>query len=123
MTMFLAIVGSGLGALARYGLSGAIQRRVASTRPWGTAAVNVLGALALALLVGLHAADRLGGDGLAVAGTGFCGGFTTFSTWMVESVRLGQEGGAGLRAMVVNVAGMLLLGVVAVAVGASLPWR
>ena len=51
-------------------------------------------------------------------GVGFLGGFTTFSTWMVESVLLGEEGGrVGLVAMVANTVPILAAGVLGVAVG------
>lgn len=121
MIVLAAILGSGAGALARYGLAGAVQRRVASTRPWGTATVNLLGALALGLLAGGAAAGRLGPDAFTVLGAGFCGGFTTFSTWMVESVRLGEQGAAaGVIAVALNVGAMLVAGVAGVAVAAGL---
>lgn len=117
MTALVLLVG-GLGGLARYELGGAVQRRVDSTRPWGTAVVNLCGAGALGLLAGLHGAGVVGAAQLEVLGTGFLGGFTTFSTWMVESVRLSDEGGpAGLRAGLANLVGMALAGLAAAAVG------
>ncbi len=118
MIAVLAVVGSGIGALARYGVTGAVQRRTAGTRPWGTAAVNVAGAVLLGLLVGLHGSGRLAGDALTVVGTGFLGGFTTFSTWMVESVRIGEQGAAaGLVAVGVNVVLLLAAGLAGAAIG------
>jgi CrcB protein len=121
MIVLAAIVASGAGSAARYGLAGTVQRRTRTTRPWGTAVVNLAGALVLGLLAGLHATGHLHVDIVTVAGTGFCGGFTTFSTWMVESVRLGEEGsGAGLAAALVNVAGMLVVGVAAAALAMTI---
>lgn len=118
MTAALLLLAGGLGGLARYGLAGAVQRRVASTRPWGTAAVNLLGAAALGFLLGLDAGGRLGGTVVAILGTGFLGGFTTFSTWMVESVHLVEEAGsAGVRAGLVNLAGMTAAGIAAAIAG------
>lgn len=117
MTVLLLLAG-GLGGLARYEVAGLVQRRSGSTRPWGTAVVNLCGAAALGLLVGLHGVGAVSGGAVAVAGTGFLGGFTTFSTWMVESVRLTEEAGpAGLRAALVNLAGMTVAGVLAAAAG------
>lgn len=118
MTVTLMLLAGGLGGLARYGLAGAVQRRLGSTRPWGTAAVNLCGAAALGVLMGLNLRG-VGGDALVrVVGTGFLGGFTTFSTWMVETVRLTDEAGAaGLRAGLVNLVGMLVVGVLAAAAG------
>ena len=118
MIVALAVVGSGLGALARYGLAGAVQRRSGGAWPWGTAAVNVVGAVLLGVLAGLHATERVELDVFTVAGAGFLGGFTTFSTWMVESVRLGEEGAAsGLVAVAANVMGLLLAGVAGATLG------
>lgn len=118
MIVLAVVVASGLGALARYGLTGLVQRRTGGTAPWGTAVVNVLGAIGLGLLTGLHASGRLGADLAMVAGAGFLGAFTTFSTWMVESVWLGEEGGgAGLVAFVANVGLVLLAGLAGVALG------
>ncbi len=121
MIVLAAMLGSGVGALARYGVAGMVQRRHGGTRPWGTATVNVGGALLLGVLAGLHAAGRLDGDLLTIVGTGFCGGFTTFSTWMVESVRLGEEGAAaGLLAAGVNLGAMLVVGIAAAALAVTL---
>lgn len=116
--MMLAVVASGLGALARYGLAGAVQRRTAGTRPRGTAVVNVTGAILLGLLTGPYAAGRVDAAVFTVAGAGFLGGFTTFSTWMVESVRLGEQGAAtGLLVVAANVAGLLVAGLIGAGVG------
>jgi CrcB protein len=121
MIVVLAMVGSGVGALARYGAGGVVQRRTRGTRPWGTAVVNVGGAVLLGVLVGLHAGGHLDDDLLTIVGAGFCGGFTTFSTWMVESVRLGEEGaGAGLVAVGVNVGVMLVVGIAGAALAVTL---
>ncbi|HEX9854677.1 MAG TPA: CrcB family protein [Acidimicrobiia bacterium] len=85
MNTVLAVVAGSVGALSRYVLTGAVQRRSQSALPLGTAAVNVLGALGIGLATGgLHS-----GSLPLVVVAGFLGGFTTFSTWMVETVRLG----------------------------------
>ncbi len=118
MIVGLAVVAGGLGALARVGVSGHVQRALRTTRPWGTATVNVVGALALGVLVGLHDSAGFSDDALHVVGVGFLGGFTTFSTWMVESVKLiDSAGGAGTRAAFLNVVGLLVVGVGAAATG------
>lgn len=116
MTAVLMLLAGGLGGLARYGLAGAVQRRAATARPWGTAAVNLSGAATLGLVAGLHSGGTVGDTVLRVVGVGFLGGFTTFSSWMVESVRLAEEAGrAGVVAGLVNLAGMTAAGVAAVA--------
>lgn len=119
MSTVLAILAGGVGALARYGLGGVVQRRVASSHPWGTAVVNLAGAALLGALVGLHVTGRIDDPVLLVGGTGFAGGFTTFSTWMVESVWLAESGTRrALLATTLNVAGMLAIGIaVAAATG------
>lgn len=118
MTVTLMLLAGGLGGLARYGLEGAVQRRIRSTRPWGTATVNLSGAAALGVLLGLHLSGAAGDVLVRIVGTGFLGGFTTFSTWMVESVRLTDEAGtAGLTAGMINLVGMTVVGVTAAAAG------
>lgn len=118
MTGLLMVAAGGLGALARYGVEGAVQDRTGSARPWGTAVVNLLGALALGLLTGLDGRPSLPPGLAQVASTGFLGGFTTFSTWMVESLRMTEEGSTGgVVAGLVNIVGLLAGGVVGAAVG------
>jgi CrcB protein len=77
----------GLGAAGRFLLDSAVSLRFGRAFPFGTLAVNLTGALALGLLVGL-ALDR---DALRLAGTGLIGGYTTFSTWTLEAHRLAED--------------------------------
>jgi CrcB protein len=115
---FAVVVGvgalGGLGAMLRFLLDGAVTRRTGGGLPFGTLAVNLSGALVL----GVFAGAALRGDGYEVFGVGLVGGYTTFSTWMLESHRLAQER-RGLAA-VVNVVGSVVLGVLAVWLGRSL---
>jgi CrcB protein len=106
----LAVAG-GLGAIARLLVDGAVSARAGRALPFGTLAVNLSGAFALGVLGGAG----VGGDALALAGTGFVGAYTTFSTWMLEGHRLAEEGEP--RAAGLNVAGSLALGLAAVALG------
>ena len=106
----VAAVG-GIGAIARFALDGAVSERFGSQLPWGTFAVNASGAFALGVLVGTGP----GSDALLVAGTGLLGSYTTFSTWMLETHRLGEDGRRG--GMALNVAGSLVVGVAAAALG------
>lgn len=120
MIVLGAVVGSGLGALARYAIAGAVQRQIPGSRPTGTAVVNVVGALVLGLVTGLYLSGRFSLDVVTIIGAGFCGGFTTFSTWMVESVQLGEDGGIeGVLALAVNVGLLLVVGWAGAAVGLS----
>jgi CrcB protein len=80
------------GAVVRYLVDSGISKRNGRGFPWGTWVVNVSGCLLLGLLTGLGINGRLGHAALAVAGTGFCGSYTTFSTFAFETVRLAGEG-------------------------------
>jgi CrcB protein len=101
----------GVGAIGRFLLDGAVASRVRSGFPFGTLAVNLTGALALGLL---HGAG-VGGDALRLAGTGLLGAYTTFSTWTLESHRLGENG--RLRLGLANLLVSLALGLVCVWLG------
>jgi CrcB protein len=94
-------------ALAAAGGVGAVARVLAGH----TLVVNLSGALALGLLIGAG----VGGDALRVAGGGFLGGYTTFSTWMLEADDL-RDGGERRRAAL-DVALPLLAGLAAIALG------
>ena len=112
MTLLITATAGSVGALCRYLLSGFVQRRADSLLPIGTAAVNLIGAFSLGLAAG--ATDL--GSAVGVALVGFLGGFTTFSTWMVETVRLGVAPTLRLRA-IVNTTAPLLVGVGLAAAG------
>ncbi|MFC5187517.1 fluoride efflux transporter CrcB [Actinomadura harenae] len=88
MTLLLVALGAALGAPARYLTDRAVQARHDSSFPWGTFAVNVVGCL----LLGFLAAYPAGGGLMALAGTGFCGALTTYSTFGYETVRLAETG-------------------------------
>ena len=102
----------GLGACARVLLGAAVDRRAdrAPFFPWGTLAVNLAGAFAIGVLAGAG----LGEDAYALAATGLLGGFTTFSTWVVDArLLVGRAGPA-------NLALALGLGLLAVWLGREL---
>lgn len=104
----------GVGAMSRFLLDGAVSARLGRGFPYGTLAVNLLGSLALGALVG--AAVR--GQVFDMAATGLLGAFTTFSTWALESHRLGEDGQLRLGAL--NFAVSLVLGVAAAWAGREL---
>lgn len=104
MTIVLAILLGGLGALVRAEATARLGVRR------GTAVVNLAGAALLGLLVGLAGGTDVDTGTLVVLGIGFCGGLTTFSTWMLDVTDRPAED----QALAVNVtlfAGMLLAGV------------
>jgi fluoride exporter len=91
-----------------------VGERLGSGFPWGTLAVNLSGAF----LLGLVAGAALHGDGLVLAGTGALGSYTTFSTWMFESQRLGEDGES--RLLFLNIVLSLAAGLGAVALGRAM---
>jgi len=90
MDHLLVIIGSALGGMARYGVSGAVARRIGETFPLGTLVVNVSGSF----LVGIFAAVIAAGDGAArsLLMTGICGGYTTFSSFSLQTLALARDG-------------------------------
>lgn len=109
----VAVLG-GLGSIARFLLDGAVSARSSSSFPLGTLAVNASGALLLGLLTGL----ALSGDALLLAGSATIGSYTTFSTWMLETHRLGEDG--QLLAGGLNVLVSVVVGLAAAALGRSI---
>lgn len=100
-----------LGALGRYRVDGAVSARWPSDFPFGTLTVNLTGAFALGVLVGVS----VSADALLVVGTGLLGAYTTFSTWMFESERLAEDG--EVRLMWLNLVLPTLAGVAAAGLG------
>jgi fluoride exporter len=116
MTFVWVALGAAFGAPLRYLVARVIQTRHDTLFPWGTMTVNVMGCLVLGFLVA--AAPRLPAAVEATLGTGFCGAFTTYSTFSYETLRL-LEDGARFYA-VVYVGASLLAGFGAVGLGWTL---
>lgn len=104
----------GVGALARFLLDGAVAGRIGRAFPFGTLAVNLTGAFVLGVLVGAV----IDVDDYRLVGTGLIGAYTTFSTWVFESHRLGEDGEFRLGAL--NFGVTLVLGVFAAWAGRAL---
>jgi fluoride exporter len=77
----------GVGSVLRFLVDRTVARRLARPFPFGTLVVNISGAALLGLIAGL----ALNKDAALLAGTAFVGAYTTFSTWMLETQRLGEE--------------------------------
>ncbi len=101
----------GVGAVARFLIDAAIGHRAGRDFPLGTLVVNLSGAFVLGLITG----SALSGGALLLAGTATVGSYTTFSTWMLESQRLAEDGDS--RAAAVNIVISLVVGVGAAALG------
>ena len=101
MRMGLLAGGGALGTLCRYGLSGLVQDRATTAAkavfPWGTLAVNLIGCFVIGLLWALGEESRFSPRTQLFLFLGLLGGFTTFSSYALESVSL-LRGGALLWA-------------------------
>ena len=107
----------GIGSVLRFVIDRAVARRVSRPFPFGTLAVNIGGAALLGFLGGL----ALNKEAALLAGTAFVGAYTTFSTWMLETQRLGEE--RQLRAAMANIVVSVLLGEAAAFIGQQIAQR
>lgn len=112
------IIAGAVGAPARYVLDGYVQEWSSGTFPWGTYLVNMVGSFLLGLITGFALYHGLGDLPRTIVGTGFCGAFTTFSTFTFETVQL-VEAGAMTEAFL-NVGASAGVGLFAAAAGIAL---
>ena len=112
--LFICFAG-GMGAALRLILDGLIRARVKSTYPVGTTAINVTGSFLLGLVTGIATSQLVSHQWQLVLGTGFLGGYTTFSTASLETVRLIED--RRYVAAAFNGLGMLLICTAAAAIG------
>lgn len=119
MTLVLIAVGGAAGTVARYLVQGWVGDFTKGQLPWGTLIVNVSGSFVLGLVFAL-AIDRalLPTELRLPLMVGFLGAYTTFSTLMLESWRLVEDG--ALMTALVNIVGSSLLGLLAVFAGLAL---
>lgn len=113
----LAVAGA-IGAPTRFLLDGFVQDHTSGAFPWGTFVINMSGSLLLGFLTGLGLYHAFPSTPKAVLGTGFCGAYTTFSTWTFETIRLLEEG--AVRDAMLNAGMSLLVGMAAAATGLAL---
>lgn len=92
-------VGGALGSIVRHLSAATVTRWLPSAFPWGTFAVNILGSLIIGLVYGLAQRYQGGPEWRLFLATGFCGGFTTFSSFSYENVQLLQTGAYGTFAL------------------------
>jgi CrcB protein len=109
--LLLVALGGALGSVGRY----LVSRWMTGTFPWGTLTVNLLGSLLIGLLTGLVAKGSLSPEMKLLLVTGFCGGFTTFSTFANESFSMMKAGDA--LQMALYLAASVVIGILAVWLG------
>lgn len=119
MTALWVMIGSALGGGARYWCSGLVARTVGETFPWGTLTVNVAGSILIGLVAALTGPDGrwlIGGPARQFIMTGVFGGFTTFSSFSLQTLALVQDGEWGRAAL------NIVLSVVCCLVGVWIGW-
>jgi len=117
LLLWIALAGAA-GTLLRYGIGTWLQPGSDGGFPWGTLAVNITGSFILGFA--FRYLDRLPGDVelRTIVGAGFCGGYTTFSAFGLETVRMMQDGKTARAAFYVGAS--VLLGLIAVIAGLTL---
>jgi fluoride exporter len=90
ITLWLTLAG-GAGAMTRYVADTKMQRLRPTNLPVGTLVINVTGSLILGVIAGLVIAHGASRQLETIVGTGFCGGYTTFSAASVETIRLAEQ--------------------------------
>lgn len=119
MPVILVAIGGAAGAATRYVLDGWISNRASDAFPWGTLVINLSGSVFVGILFAL--AIERGVLPASIRGPlmiGFLGAYTTFSTLMLESWRLWEDGAVSLAAM--NAFGSVVFGLIAVFVGLTI---
>lgn len=109
--ILLVAFGGAVGSVCRY----LVSRLLEASFPWGTLVVNILGSLLIGLLVGLSGKSIVSPDMKLLLVTGFCGGFTTFSTFANESFAMMRTGEVLIAALYVGVS--VAIGTLAVWLG------
>jgi fluoride exporter len=117
--LLFVILGGGLGSGLRFGVSLIIKKHYTSSFPLATFAVNLIGSLLIGIIIGLFSKSNTGNDSLKLLlATGFCGGFTTFSSFASENIDLIQSNQIGLA--ILYIGGSIILGLLAVWTGIAL---
>lgn len=96
MMLYLLVgLGGALGSMARFWLSGVVATQVGETFPWGTLAVNIIGSFIIGFVATLTAPEGrvfAGGNTRQFIMTGLCGGYTTFSSFSLQTLNLARDG-------------------------------
>jgi CrcB protein len=115
MLLVYVALGGVLGTLARYALGGWIQERAGTWLPWGTLTINVIGSFVLGVVVQSAQAMPIPPERRGFLTVGFCGAFTTFSTYAYETIALLQHGELARAAL--YALGSLAVGLLALVLG------
>lgn len=95
VTYFWIAVGSAIGGVSRYWLSGVVAKLIGETFPWGTLLINVTGSFIIGFVATLTAPDGrvfIGSTARLGIMAGFCGGYTTFSSFSIQTLNLMNDG-------------------------------
>lgn len=119
MSYILVGLGGFVGAIARYAVDGWVVRLFGAGFPWGTLVINASGSLVIGVLFAASVERAtLPPDIRAPVMIGFIGAYTTFSTFMLESWRLFEDGAWLLG--IANIAGSAAIGMIAVGIGLAI---
>lgn len=117
-SLFIGI-GGFLGSISRYLLSQYVDKKIDALFPYGTFSVNILGCLLLGILYGLAEKENLLTTELRLLLTvGFCGSFTTFSTFVYEKLQLLNQG--DWMSFTAYTASSIILGILSIVAGTAL---
>ena len=119
MNYLVVFIGGGLGSVMRFGVQALLHERItAYDFPWATFCVNIIGSFLIGLFYALGARLNISAEMRLLLTAGFCGGFTTFSTFSNDSLELLRQGHWELCAVYIGLS--ILLGVGACLLGASI---
>ena len=119
VTALWIAAGGAIGSLARFAVTEWVNRL---SNPWGTVTVNIVGSFILGLLLGVWGMDMAAEYRIGLT-VGLLGGFTTFSTFALDSIRLWEQGKPGVAALSVLVSVVVGIGagVLGLAIGRVVP--
>lgn len=118
-TFFIIFLGGGLGSAIRYMLSNQVDSKFSFSFPLGIFIVNLIGCFLIGFFLAYLENHRsLASEWKILLTTGFCGGFTTFSTFSADNLRLMQNG--NLIPFMLNIMGSVIVGFFAVYLGQML---
>ena len=118
MLVATLVIAGAIGAVSRYLVDDLVKSRFPGTFPWGTLVINISGSFVLSVVTGLALYQGLGPIPKTAIGVGFCGAYTTFSTFSYETLHLVETGSVGPA--LGNALGSVVAGLAAAALGLAL---